>query len=307
VPAQVTAEPVPPATLQPRDFSFAVGGRAWISSGYTKWNFASGGINVLSDLTWRGVDAVVPEVNAELVWKRLVLMGSFGWSGVDEGVLLDDDFVLPDRQGRFSHTRSRVDDQRLYYINGDIGFRLVSFSTPGNPAPGFADLLLGYQYWHEKYVAFGATGVLDLPPTVRSNVTPPNVKAITEDFTWQSLRVGLRYQVPLPAGFGVKGRVLFNPWTYAEQQDVHHLRNDLKKNPSSLARAKGGFGTQIDFGITYTPWRWVSLEAGFQYWRIDPGSGDVFIRTLSAGTLQNKLNELTIERYGPYFQLQGRF
>jgi outer membrane protease len=307
-PVRETGEPAPEraAQLQPRDFSFAVASRAWISSGFTHWSFGADRINVLSSLNYRGVDAVIPEVQAEVMWKRFVLMGSYGWSGIDQGVLIDDDFDLPDRQGRFSHTRSHVDDQRLYYINGDVGFRLASFSTPGNPAPGFADVLVGYQYWHEKYVAFGATGFFDIPPIV-DNVAPPDLKVLTRDYTWQSLRVGFRYHVPGPAGFGFKGRVLFNPWTYSEMSDVHHLRDDLKKNPSVFAKAEGGFGTQIDFGLTYTPWRWLTLEAGFQYWHINPGSGDAFIRTLSSGTFKDKLNEQKIERYGPYFQLQGRF
>ena len=92
--------PEPAAVLRPADFSFAIGSRVlyrrpclasrsphvhlrtaapscrqscvhgirrageWISSGFTNWNFAGYGVNVLWELRWRGVDAVIREVCA---------------------------------------------------------------------------------------------------------------------------------------------------------------------------------------------------------------------------------------------------
>lgn len=295
--------------VEKSDFSYTLGTRAWVTTGNTKFNFGEGTINPLSELRWRGVDSVVPEVNAELVWKRLVLMGSVGWAGISEGVLLDDDFALSDRQGRFSHTRSSVNDDGLFYVNADIGLRFVLPSIKKTP-PGYADLFIGYQYWHEKYVAFGLTGFFDFTPfgipIVVDNVAPSNLKVITEDYFWHSLRIGERFQIPVYAGVGLKGKAIFLPWSSSELRDVHHLRDDLKKNPSFLSRAKGGFGVQLDAGLTYAMWRGLSIEAGYQYWRIDSGGGDAFVRGLTE-TTKLKLNEMITERYGPYFGLQYRF
>ena len=303
------------------DFSFTLGTRAWVTTGNTKWNFQGplflGGpiIKPLSELRWRGVDSVVPEVNAELVWKRLVLMGSAGWGGISEGVLIDDDFALSDRQGRWSHTRSRVDDNGLFYVNGDVGLRF--FLPPAkNTPPGHIDLVMGYQYWHEKYVAFGATGFqcTAFVGTVQNPicaafgpaVVSANTKALTHDYFWQSLRVGERARIPLYAGLSLKANVLLLPWSSSELRDVHHLRSDLKKNPSFLSRAEGGFGVQLDGGLTYTIWKGLSIEAGYQYWKLDSGGGDKFTRALS-GTTKDNLNEIIVERYGPYWGLQYRF
>ncbi len=297
------------------DLSFTLGTRAWVTTGNTKMNFQGplflGGptINPLSELRWRGVDSVVPEVNAELVWKRLVLMGSVGRGGISEGVLIDDDFAFSDRQGRFSHTRSSVNDDGLFYVNADIGLRFFLPSIKKTP-PGYVDLVIGYQYWHEKYVALGATGILDLNPfgipLVLDNTAPSNLKVITHDYFWHSLRVGERAQIPLYAGLSLRGTALFLPWSSSELRDVHHLRDDLKKNPSFLSRAKGGFGVQLDAGLTYAMWRGLSIEAGYQYWRLDSGGGDTFVRGLTE-TTKLKLNEMITERYGPYFGLQYRF
>ncbi len=251
-------------------------------------------------------DAILPEVNVELVWKRLVFMASAGKTGISDGVLIDDDFLLSERQGRFSHTRSSVTDEGVTFINADIGFRLVSWLYSERSAPGYVDVLAGYQYWREKYVAYGATGILDFFG-VFDNVVDSHIKVITQDYNWQSVRLGFRYHIPGPAGIGFKARVFFIPWTHSELKDVHHLRTDLKQNPSFASRAEGGFGTQLEGGLTYTPWPWLTFEAGYQYWGINPGEGVKYTYSIGAGTFRDKLNEQKIERYGPYVGVQGRF
>ncbi len=300
-----TPERQPGEVLKASDFYVGVGGRAWISSGFTVFNFQAAGVNPLSELKWRGVDAIIPEVNVEVIWKRLVFMASAGLSDLDQGVLIDDDFLLSDRQGRFSHTRSRVTGDQISYVNGDIGFRLFSWRYSEDSAPGYIDVLAGYQYWREKYVAFGANGILDFFG-VFDNVVDHSLKAITEEYTWQSARVGFRYHVPGPGGIGFKTRVFFLPYTSGTMKDVHHLRDDLKKNPSVATRAEGGYGYQLEAGLTWSPWSWLTIEGGYQYWNVNPGEGVITTYSLS-GTFHNKLNEIKIERYGPYILVQGRF
>jgi len=297
------------------DLSWVLGARAWATTGYTKWSFEGPsplGLTAkpLSELRWRGVDSIVPEVNGEVVWKRLVLMSSVGGGGIDEGVLIDDDFALSNHQGRFSHTRSDVNDRGLFYVNGDIGVRVLALPVAATSPPGYLDYFVGYQYWHEKYVAFGATGLLDLTPfglpVVLTEGVPANVEVLTHEYLWQSLRVGLRTQFPLYSGLGLKARAIFLPWSSSDLQDVHHLRTDLKQNPSFTSHAEGGFGVQLDGALTYAVWRGLSIEAGYQYWGLDSGSGDKITRALTA-TVRDKLDKITIERYGPYLGLQYRF
>ena len=191
----ILAAPVSRASAQPSscgapsDVSVTVGGRTVFTSGFTKWSTGaqSGGPNILSELTWRGVDAVVPEINAEVVWKRLVLLGAFGGGFIRDGVLNDDDFLGNDRQGRFSHTRSSVGGDGLFYGSVDLGFRAFSWTATGG-LPGYVDAFAGFQYWQENYDAFGATGTFGISPST---------SVIREEFTWKSLRVGVRSQVPI--------------------------------------------------------------------------------------------------------------
>jgi hypothetical protein len=120
----VAAEGAPSDDLPvPPDVSFSVGTRAWWTSRYSEFSFSVPGINPRSELRWRGVDALIPEVNADFAWKRLVLRAAAGWGKSENGVLIDEDFSLDDHNGRFSVTRSSVESE-IFYANGDVGTRV---------------------------------------------------------------------------------------------------------------------------------------------------------------------------------------
>jgi hypothetical protein len=282
-----------PARAQlPQDASLAVGSRVWISSGFATNNTA------LSELRWRGVDSVVPEVNADFVWKRFVLLGSIGGGAIKQGALIDEDFNDFDHNSRFSRTRSDTEDTGLFFINADAGYRLWRWGSA--EAPGFVDGLAGFQYWYEKYVAFGVTSAF---PDV---VPPLSGKVITQEWNWYSLRLGTRAQVPIVKGLTAKARFYVIPWSHSLVNDTHHRRSDLLHDPSFKDEADGGVGVQLDAGLSYRVWRGLSVEAGFQYWWIKSGEGTSTARTTS-GDFEGRLNENKTERYGPYVGLQYRF
>src|SRR5438552_8778281 len=86
----------------PPDSSLTIGGRLWVTSGYTTHSIA------FSELRWKGVDSVVPEVNVDFVWNRFVLMGSLGGGAIKDGVLIDEDFNDNNHQARTARTRSET-------------------------------------------------------------------------------------------------------------------------------------------------------------------------------------------------------
>src|SRR5690348_4013199 len=88
-----------PAWAQPQlppDSSLTLGTRVWVTTGNSTNSTG------LSELRWRGVDSVVPEVNAEFVWRRWVFMASLGGGAIKEGVLIDEDFNDSDHDVRIS-------------------------------------------------------------------------------------------------------------------------------------------------------------------------------------------------------------
>lgn len=280
------------------EFSVGLGARTWFTTGYTTWSFQGSGIDPLSELRLRGTDSLIGEGNADLVWKRLVLMTSVGGGAITDGVLIDDDFDRSGHQARSSHTRSSVDDEKVFYFNIDAGWRAFTWSLPGSTLPGYLDLFVGYQRWEETYVAFGITGT---PPTASTGT-----KVITQEYTWDSARVGGRIHIPMSARLAVHTRALVLPYTRTRLDDIHHLRTDLQQNPSFSSEADGGLGFQLDFGLLYTVWKGLAVEGGYQFWRIDSGSGDKFTHGVG-GTTKDTLNEIVVERGGPYVGLRYRF
>jgi hypothetical protein len=294
-------------TIAP-DFALTVGTRLWLTSGYSDEQTSVPGINPLSDLRWRGTDVIAPELFVDGAWKRLVFRSTLGLGAILDGAFLDDDFAGNNRTNRFSATRSRVDGDDILHVSGDLGVRAIRWSA-ADGRPGFLDLLVGYQYWRESYEAFGATGVgfVSFTPPVTVDLTvPSDVKVITQDFTWQSIRVGGRVAVPLPARFGFRAEAMLVPWTNFELRDVHHLRSDLRQDPSFEQSGKGGFGYELEAALSYTIWRTLTVEAGFRYWKIESGDGDAKAHTL-AGTATFKFEGASTERYGPFLGVQYRF
>jgi hypothetical protein len=306
VPVAASAQQPPPP-----DWAVTLAGKVWVSSGWSNWNFKSAGVDPLTDLRWRGTDAVLGEVSADVVWKRVVWMLSVGGNTLDQGTLVDEDFAQSNRQGRFSVTRSPVDDGHVFYLNNDIGGRVATWRQPllGGAAPtgaGYLDVFVGYQFWREEYVAFGAQGSLILAPGVVVNqAEPSSVTFATNEYTRHSLRLGARAQVPLVGALSLKVLAIIVPWTHTDYEDTHHLATGIRQ--PSVSTANGGIGTQLEAGLSYAVWRGLSTELGFRYWYVDSGSGEVVTRSVTGAVSRDKLNEAITERYGPYFGLSWRF
>ena len=300
-----------PATVSaqsPPDWTISLAGRVWVTSGWSNWNFTSAGIDPVSDQRWRGVDGVVGEVAADVVWKRVVWLMSIGGTKLDQGVLLDEEFSKSNRQGRFSLTRSPVDEGHVFYVSNDVGARVAKWQTAlfGGPAAGgYLDAFVGYQYWREEYVAFGVQGSLFLPGLTINQTEPSSTKVLTHRYTRHSVRLGARTQVPLVGGLSLKVLAAFSPWTHIDHDADQHLQTDIK--PPTLSRANGGFGAQAEAGLAYAVWSGLSAEAGFRYWYFDSGSGEVTTTSTTGAVSRDKLNEAITERYGPYVGLSWRF
>jgi hypothetical protein len=278
------------------DVQIDLGGRVWATSGYSSRKIAAGGIDRLSDLRFRGVDSLVSEISVDVVWNRLVGLASVGGGFINDGVLIDEDFSATGR--RIAHTRSTIEDSHLFYASADIGGRVLDWTIPNATRRGYVDLLLGYQYWQEHYVAFGATGV---PVSV-----PSGVKAILNEYEWHSLRLGARARVPIHRGFSLSLRGYVVPWTFLVIEDVHYLRSDLRRDPSFRDEADGGIGWQADGALHYAINQHLSVEAGFQYWKLNSAEGvDVAFTTM--GAFRQRLTEASTERYGPFIGIRWRF
>jgi hypothetical protein len=275
----------------------ALGLRTWFSRGFAFWGFQGGGVDPLSELRWRDTDAILVEVNAEARLERIVLMLGVGGGGVFDGSLLNEDFLESGRRSLFSRTVSDVDAGSVFYVNADVGYRVFRWPGADPRLPGYLDLFAGYQYWTEEHEAFGATGTVAIPPGTR---------VITHEYTWHSLRIGGRAQVPLARLLALRGSLVLLPYNHTRLEDVHHLRGDLRQDPSFSSVANGGFGVQTELGLTAAVWRGLGVHAGYRFWWIDSGEGDKFTHT-PVGTFRDTLNAIVARRSGVFLQLDYRF
>jgi hypothetical protein len=305
--------PAVSAQQPPPDWTVSLAGKVWVTTGWSNWNFKSAGVDPATDLRWRGVDAVIGEVAADVTWKRVVWLLSVGGTPGVQGTLIDEDFAKSNRQDRFSVTRSPVDSGYIFYVNNDVGFRAVRWQEPlfgAAPAPptagGYLDVFIGYQFWREQYDGVGVQGSLILAPNFVVNLFEPrSVKFVSQEYTRHSIRIGARTQVPIIGGLSLKGLVAISPYTHTDHETTQYLRTDLR-NPTESS-ANGGFGWQGELGLAYAMWRGLSAEAGFRYWRFDSGEGDVTVRTTGGASGRARLDEAITERYGPYLGVSWRF
>lgn len=216
-----------------------------------------------------------------------VLAGGYGT--VESGNFTDDDFFRT-AGGLFSRTRSTVDDGNVYYVNVSLGGRVIEWRD-FEGRKGFVDALGGYQWWREKYEAFGLVNLVGSSPNL-----PSSIKGITHEWTWQSVRIGGRAYVPLPVGFGARVNAFFLPWSSLRLEDTHHLRTDLQQNPSVVTEGTGGFGYQVESAMTYTLWQWLGVEAGYRHWQVTLKDGDVRFRPVGTSFPKFELRKASTER-----------
>jgi Protochlamydia outer membrane protein len=265
-----TAVERPPLRRPPPDILLTVGFREWISQGRSGHNIGNfGGPNVASELSWRGLNSVITQFSGDLLVNRFVADLSVGFGSIGSGTLIDQDWNGNNRTNKLEETFSPVTEAGITMVTLDVGARLLTWTFRGHPLPGAVDFLLGYQYWRERYVA---TGVQDLFPPISPST---GARAITQTNTWNSFRLGIRAIVPLHSRFALKGSVFYIPLTSHENEDIHHLRSDLRRNPSFLTTATGGNGVQLEGSAVLRLWRTLTVEAGYAYWDIRSGQGTV--------------------------------
>ena len=289
-------------TYQSPAYSLTLGVREWITQGRSSHNIGSPtGPNVASELSWRGVNSVITQVNGDLVVKRFILNLSVGHGGINNGDLLDEDWDGPNRTMRSSATISRVDDGSIWIVSVTPGVRLFEWSVPDNPIRGGYDLMAGYQFWREQYVAFGGRDILTGNPPL------PDTRSLKQTNTWQSMRIGMRTIFPAFSFLAVKGSIFYIPFSSHRNDDIHDLRTDLRKDPSFLSTATGGNGIQLEGSVMVRLWRGLTAEAGYAYWDIRSGSGTIQQNNADGTIALGTHNEENTKRQGVFFAVNWVF
>ncbi len=269
-----------------------LGVRYWLSTGETSWNHTAGEPALGSPTSVLTYDKLEGH-SAELYFRRYFretwfVRGNAGLGTIRKGSFDDEDFAA--RQVKFSDTTSPVEGAGLRYATLDFGKVLLEGTARRPQLHAFA----GYQYWAERYDAYGLTDLFGGPGL------GANVPVISNESRWNSIRtgVGAKYGNG-PYTFSLD--VAYVPYTDLHNRDFHYLRSDLGGVPNVFMNGSGT-GWQLDAEVRRALTKNLDVGLGLRYWTL---KADGTITLGSSAPLT--LNEFESRRAGITATLGWRY
>lgn len=219
-----------PAAAQPAPFlnGWAIEGgtRYWYSTGTSK--NTSGGGTLLSRLTYDNLTGQSGEFFTRVDTPAEVFIKGFvGAGAITGGKMNDEDWGLIEEidseektkvPTAFEVTGSTVSGW-LKYAAGDVGYNV--WHTHDYKVGPF----VGYSYFHQTMNSFGCVQ-LTTPGSICDPAAPANQTTISQDDTWQALRVGVSAVATIWERFGINGDVAYLP--YAQFSGLIPIGNEVR-------------------------------------------------------------------------------
>jgi hypothetical protein len=140
----------------------------------------------------------------------------------------------------------------LSYAAADVGYNVVH-GRDYKVGP-----FVGYSYFRQNVNAFGCT---QFEP-VAASCADGNQASLTQDETWQSLRVGFSAVATIWDRWGIDGDVAYLPYSQYSGLDSHWLREPVAFFPQDGR----GRGVQTELILTYLVTENLKLGIGGRYW-----------------------------------------
>lgn len=314
-PCKSVAQELPP---EPRAYEvptnskveFTGGISGWLlSQGQTKWS------HDFSSLTYKDDSTNIMELSGQATLsKRWFARGAFGYGIMGNGTLVDDD--LSSANGPLeSRTTSNITGNNLWYMNGDVGAKLIQLPNHR----GTIGFFTGIQYWREQHEASGVVQTVCNPVTPLCNPAntgqdlAPGQKAITNTATWISWRLGVEGDYRVTRKFSLEGKFAFIPVASLSNDDIHHLRQQpgptlpaLQQDPSFYMTGTG-IGADVDVGASYMVTPRFSINLGYRFWWNHVADGKVTVYPVGAAASTINLNEFETYRHGMTLGLRYTF
>ena len=262
--APVFGASVMPLKARPAPASFTgwevdAGGRYWYSSGSEKNTSGTGALTsqlVYGNLTGQSGEFFV-RVDTPT---RLFVKGFFGSGGLNGGKDTDEDWGSAAGGAVGGPSGFLVSNGTssgwFNYAVGDVGYDVLhERNYKFGP-------FVGYSYLRQNANAYGCT---EVQPTVASCVNAgdnPNRATLTEDETWQSLRVGVSAVATIWDRWGINGDIAYLPYGQYSGLDSHWQRTPVAFYPQSGTSR----GVQAELVLTYLVTDNLELGIGGRYW-----------------------------------------
>lgn len=299
-------------------FGVEVGGRYWYSWGRHKYDLGLTKTEpvpdyaLISRLTYDDTDASTGELTARVTapW-NLFAKGFIGGGSITGGRMNDEDFNIPGDTVRnipYTNTLSEVTGDIPTYGTIDLGYDWWR-------APAYRlGTYVGYNYFRETMGAYGVTQLVNpkgpLGPDVGGPLPPVGHAIITQEATWQSLRLGATGEFNLAPRVRLSWDAAYLPYVSIDAVDHHFLGNTSEV--ASINPLEGrGTGAQIEVMLSYDLTERWSVGVGARYWAMWTSDG-YFMRSYDANNpdaadIPGQHIKLETERLGVLGQVLYRF
>lgn len=287
---------------EPPQYTSVFALRYWYGMGSTSKDlYDSTGSELLSRLTYDGWQTHTAEAFFRIDSRDgLFLKGYAGGGLLTQGTLADEDF--PPTTSPYSSTTSTLQNRGLGYASVDIGGTLI------RGADFRFDAFVGYHYLEEHMKAFGcqqnATNTSICTPSVSNDVA-----VITQDNTWQALRLGLNADIPLFDRFRLNLEGVWLPYVWFNGEDSHLLRIGTATGDFTGAIPEDGRGTGYQFEaiLSYKIDDNFDVAVGGRYWHMEShGSAHFENRVVGTAAVAQVLDWKS-DHYGVFLQGSYKF
>ena len=235
---------------------------------------------------------------------NLFVKGYIGGGSTESGYMNDEDFGIPllGTYAAYSNTLSPVVTGNIAYGTIDGGFDFLR--GPGYKVGVFA----GYFYLNQTMSAFGCMPMANI--NCIPNVPTTGSAIITENDTWQALRIGVSGETMLINRLKITGDVAYLPYVNFNGVDEHFFGNTGQIASVNPEASNNGAGVQLESLISYYVTPQFSVGVGGRYWALWTTDGQV-IRTVNNGLpvtpLPPQVFKGTVEQAGVFLQAAYSF
>jgi outer membrane protease len=240
--------------------------------------------------------------------------GFIGGGWTNSGHMNDEDFGLP--PGRvyagspyipYSNTLSSL-------VNGNIGYGVIDagydFLQGSNYKVG---AFAGYFYMKQHMSAFGCMQIANQNSACGGNPAFPafpnnGIPIITEDDTWNALRIGLAGEAKITDRFKLSGDAAYLPYVSFNGVDNHDLIPTAIVGETFPEWSHSGQGVQLEGLLSYYVTPTFSVGVGGRFWAMWTTNGEYTksFPALPAGT-PNQFFRGTAEQAGAFVQASYKF
>ncbi|MBI1920433.1 MAG: TonB-dependent receptor [Geobacter sp.] len=262
------------------------------------WSIAGGGVNILSELTWR--DLEIFQVNASGKYLHqfdsglsLYTRANFGYGWILSGENQDSDYNGNDRTLEYSRSNNDGGGGNVWDVTGGVGLKTSFGNGVFSVAP-----LAGFSYREQNL------RIRDGYQTIPATGSFSGLDS-TYETKWYGPWGGLDLEVLPSRSLRFHGTFEYH-WVDYEGVGNWNLRTDFD-HPKSFEHLANGYGIITKAGADFAINRnWlITTDFGYQYWTTDDGTDQTFF---SNGTTSvTRFNGANLKSYSVMAGVTYRF